>query len=156
MVGVKRKCIFRHPHELESGRTSSISSHHIKKEDGVITFVDLAGHERYLKTTITGLSSSFADYALITGANMGVLRMTKEHLEALKIPIIVVITKIDIAPTHVLERTIKKLNMILRSKAADIKPLMITDESVSNRYIKMTMKEKINHIPIFKVSNKMT
>ena len=157
--GKARKCIFRHPHELESGRTSSISSHHIKKEDGVITFVDLAGHERYLKTTITGLSSSFADYAIVTiGANMGVLRMTKEHLGialALKIPIIVVITKIDIAPTHVLERTIKKLNMILRSKAAGYKkPLMITDESVSNKYIKMTMKEKVNHIPIFKVSNK--
>ena len=90
------KEFFRHPHKIESGRTSAISSHHLEKDSGVVTFVDLAGHERYLKTTITGLSS-FADYAIVTiGANMGVLRMTKEHLGialALKIPIIVVITR---------------------------------------------------------------
>ena len=101
--------IFRHPHERES-RTSAISSHHLEKEGGVVTFVDLAGHEKYLKTTVTGLSSSFVDYALVTiGANMGVLRMTKEHLGialALKMPIIVVVTKTDIAPKHVLERTL--------------------------------------------------
>ena len=120
--GHARKRIFRHPHEMESGRTSAISSHHLKRDGGVVTFIDLAGHERYLKTTITGLSSSFSDYAVITiAANMGVLRMTKEHLGialALKIPVIVVITKIDLAPEHVLNRTINRLNRILTSKAA--------------------------------------
>ena len=42
------------------------------------------------------------DYAmLVVGANMGISRMTKEHLGitlALGVPIFFVITKIDIAP----------------------------------------------------------
>jgi GTPase len=47
----------------------------------VITFVDLAGHERYLKTTILGLSGLLPDYALVmVGLNMGVSKMTREHL----------------------------------------------------------------------------
>lgn len=51
------------------------------ESDKVITFVDLAGHERYLKTTVFGLTGQLPDYAsLVLGANMGVQRMTKEHL----------------------------------------------------------------------------
>lgn len=158
--GFARKKIFRHPHERESGRTSAISSHHLRKEEGgVVTFVDLAGHERYLKTTITGLSSSFADYAIVTvGANMGVLRMTKEHLGialALKIPIIVAVTKVDIAPTHVLERTLNRLQKILTSKAAGYKiPMLIRDSFGAKQYSTMSISDKVKHIPIFKVSNK--
>jgi len=42
------------------------------------------------------------DYSLIVvGANMGVSRITKEHLGislALKIPFMIVVTKIDISP----------------------------------------------------------
>ena len=157
--GFARKKIFRHPHEKESGRTSAISSHHLKKTHGVVTFIDLAGHEKYLKTTITGLSSSFADYALVTiGANMGVLRMTKEHLGialALKMPIIIVITKVDIAPKHVLQRTISRLTRIITSKAAGYKtPLHITDNKIGEQYVNMSISQKINNIPIFQVSNK--
>ena len=51
--GLARQKIFRHQHEKESGRTSSISSHYLKvNEDKTLTFIDLAGHEKYLKTTI--------------------------------------------------------------------------------------------------------
>lgn len=158
--GFARKRVFRHPHELESGRTSAISSKHLKIDDkNVITFIDLAGHERYLKTTITGLSSSFADYAVVTvGANMGVLRMTKEHLGialALKIPIIIVITKIDLAPEHILHNTINRLKRILSSQAAGRKsPFLIENDTDSDKYIRMNVREKIQHIPIFQVSNK--
>ena len=67
-----------------------------------MTLLDLCGHEKYLKTTVFGLTSHFPDYAMIiVGANMGVQRMTKEHLGiaiALKIPLYVILTKIDIAP----------------------------------------------------------
>ena len=41
---------------------------------------------------------------LVVGANMGVSRMTKEHIGiaiSLKIPIFVVVTKIDVAPESV-------------------------------------------------------
>ena len=49
-----------------------------------------------------GLVGLMPDYCMvIVGANMGVQRMTKEHLGiaiALKIPLYVILTKIDIAP----------------------------------------------------------
>jgi elongation factor 1-alpha len=41
---------------------------------------------------------------LVVGANMGVSRMTKEHIgitQALKIPMFVVVTKLDLAPPEV-------------------------------------------------------
>ena len=38
----------------------------------VVTLVDLAGHERYFKTTAYGLTGHLPDYAcLIVGANAG-------------------------------------------------------------------------------------
>jgi elongation factor 1-alpha len=49
---------------------------------------------------------------------MGVSRMTKEHLGislALKVPIFIVITKIDIAPASVYEETKTTLIKILKS-----------------------------------------
>ena len=77
----------------------------------MITFLDLCGHEKYL--------GMFPDFAMIIiGANMGISRMTKEHLGialALKIPFFIVITKIDIAPENVYQETMAKLVEILKS-----------------------------------------
>ena len=42
----------------------------IKKN--IITFIDLCGHEKYLKTTMFGLLGMLPDYAMvIVGANSG-------------------------------------------------------------------------------------
>ena len=116
--GYARSRIFKHKHELDSGRTSSISYNylHINKEK-YITFIDLAGHEKYYKTTIYGINSGFIDYALLLiGSNNGILRMTKEHLgiiKALNIPFFIILTKIDICPPNVLDRNIKELKLLL-------------------------------------------
>ena len=56
---------------------------------------------------------------IVVGANMGVSRMTREHLGislALGIPIYIVVTKIDIAPKQVYDETIATLTKILESK----------------------------------------
>jgi GTPase len=70
-----------------------------------VTFIDLCGHEKYLKTTLFGMMGLLPDYVMIlVGANMGLSTMTKEHIGialSLKIPIYVVITKIDIAPKEI-------------------------------------------------------
>ena len=34
-------------------------------ENKYVTFIDLAGHEKYFKTTIQGLNGGLADYALL-------------------------------------------------------------------------------------------
>ena len=60
---------------------------------------DLAGHERYLKTTLYGLTSGAPSCViLVIGANAGVIGMSKEHLAvalALSVPIVVCITKVS-------------------------------------------------------------
>ncbi len=65
--GSARCRILKHKHEQDTGRTSSITENYLKipNQNKYISFVDLAGHEKYLKTTMHGLSGHFIDYALI-------------------------------------------------------------------------------------------
>lgn len=160
--GKARVRVFKHRHEEQNGRTSCISQHImgfdadcqpvyqtaaasaaplaktrswqniVDKSDSIVTFVDLAGHEKYLKTTIAGLTGCFPHYALVLiGANMGISKMTREHIGiavALELPICVVLTKIDMAPEKVLKRTIKQLYKILRHPQAGKVPVLIRNE----------------------------
>ena len=133
--GFARQYVFNYQHESETGRTSSIAEEILgyknhksvdlgrinekkniawkeiaDKSDSVITLLDLCGHEKYLKTTMYGLTGLLPDYAIILiGTNMGVQRMTKEHLGiviSLNVPFFIVFTKIDIAPKDIKEKTV--------------------------------------------------
>jgi GTPase len=148
--GSARLNVFNYAHEVKSGRTSSVAQHilgfddkgsivnHdeslgrkktwpdiVKNSSKVVTFFDLCGHERYLKTTILGLTSQFPDLALIlVGANMGVTKMTKEHVFlclTLRIPFAIVITKVDLCTgtgtchrPQVLKDTVKGTKKLLK------------------------------------------
>jgi GTPase len=129
--GSARSKILKHKHEYDTGRTSSITQHYIKKADKVFCFTDLAGHQKYLKTTATGLSGCCIDYAMVTiGGDRGIIGMTKEHLQiaiSLNIPTFIVITKIDISPAHKLQKILKKICKIMSSKAAVNKICYIFD-----------------------------
>ena len=131
--GLVRKYVMKHNHEVESGRTSCISYNTIKIEDKLFNFVDLAGHESYLKTTIYGLNVLEMDYVLIIiGANMGVNNMTREHFNlarVLQLPIIFVINKIDICPENIINETFKDLRRMVKSKKCEIKPLEIVENN---------------------------
>jgi elongation factor 1-alpha len=101
--GLNRKLVARYTHEITTGKTSAISTHSIKnfnKSEKSIIFIDLCGHEKYLKTTLFGVSGYHPDYAIvIIGANRGILKMTREHIKILyhlKIPMIIVLTKTDL------------------------------------------------------------
>ena len=142
--GYARKFVFNYQHENESGRTSSIAEEIIgfrntkmiyssrlndkknvswkdiaSQSDHVITLLDLCGHEKYLKTTMYGVSALLPHYAVILiGTNMGVQRMTKEHLGiviSLNIPFFIVFTKVDIAPKEVKEKTINTFTSLLKT-----------------------------------------
>ncbi|XP_018328629.1 GTP-binding protein 2 isoform X3 [Agrilus planipennis] len=86
--GRARLNMFRHLHEVQSGRTSSIS-HEIlgfnsqgqeinysysdlmtaedicEESNKLITFLDLAGHKKYIRTTIQGLSGYLPHHAML-------------------------------------------------------------------------------------------
>ena len=176
--GLSRINVFNYKHELESGRTSSIAHQIIgfdnngklvndnslrklswpeiiEESSKIITFYDLAGHEKYLRTTIFGFSSTYSDYAMIlVGANMGITHMTKEHISlclTYKIPFIVVITKIDICPKEVYQETKKSIKTLLsstglRKLSLDIKTsedVVLASKNILND----------NFVPIFSISN---
>jgi small GTP-binding protein len=176
--GSVRSGVLKHPHEKESGRTSDVSQRYVRfnesidiiTEDGeetqktiekVISYIDLAGHEKYLRTTISGINRCSVDYAIVViGANMGILRMTLEHLSLcllLNIPTIIVITKIDIAPENVYERTKKDLISLIKKKTRGLRiPCFINSESSFNNNIMDKYYNNGDHIkviPIFSVSN---
>jgi GTPase len=121
----------------------------------LLDFVDLCGHERYLKTTIRGLTGNAPDYCmLMLGANMGVQRMTKEHLGvslSLKLPTFVIITKIDISPEHVTEKTTKRICRILKSPAAGKKmPILIRNIDDVMTVVQNCASGRV--VPIFRIS----
>ncbi|CAO0798627.1 unnamed protein product [Mucor circinelloides] len=175
--GKARVNLFRHKHEIESGRTSSVGGEILgfdatsrpilqtgkkasweeitDKAAKVLSFVDLAGHEKYLKTTVFGMTGSAPEFAmLMVGANAGMIGMSKEHLGlalSLGIPVLVVITKIDRCPTHVLDKTIKELTSILKSKSCRKIPLFVEN----NHDVVMTAQNFVSErlCPIFQVSN---
>jgi small GTP-binding protein len=152
--GKARTSILRHPHEKKSGRTSSISQNFMKlNEKKYLNFVDLAGHEKYLKTTIKGITGYYIDYAIIVvGANMGVSYMTREHLSialAIKLPFIIVITKMDLAPKNVYDNTIKDLFKCIHRRA----PTELTPRFMNKVNVKGEVDTEKEY-PIFCISNK--
>ncbi|KAK3944331.1 putative GTP-binding protein [Diplogelasinospora grovesii] len=177
--GKARVNLFRHKHEIETGRTSSVGMEIMgfdtkgqvissdtpgrklsweeigKRSAKVITFTDLAGHERYLRTTVFGLLSSSPNYCLLmVAANNGLIGMSKEHLGialALNVPVMVVITKIDICPPNILEQTITQITRILKSPGARKIPIFIKNHEDCISTATQFVSQRI--CPIFQVSN---
>jgi len=119
--GYARNKVAKHPHEKESGKTSDISVRTIKTEDNKnLVLVDLCGHEKYLKTTLYGITGYFPDYAvLVVAANRGMLPMTKEHLGILlymNIPFIIIVTRVDLVKDNpkIYNRSIISIKKILK------------------------------------------
>ena len=134
--GLLRKYVMKHNHELQSGRTSCISYNTITINNKLFNFVDLAGHESYLKTTIYGLNALHLDHVIIiVGANMGINKITEEHYNlasVLKLPVTFVINKIDLCPENILNNTIKDLNKLTKNKLFIIKDYTETNYTFKN------------------------
>ena len=126
------------------------------KRINLLFIVDLAGHEKYLKTTICGLNGYFIDYAMVTvGVDRGIIGMTKEHLAlaiALKIPIFMVITKIDIAVEKKLNNITNRINKIFKLPIAGVKDIIEVDNDNIEELIS-NYSYNYNKVPVFKISN---
>uniref|UniRef100_A0A9J7YXI0 Tr-type G domain-containing protein n=1 Tax=Cyprinus carpio carpio TaxID=630221 RepID=A0A9J7YXI0_CYPCA len=156
--GRARLNLFRHLHEIQTGRTSSISIEILgfdskgevvnysesrtaeeicESASKMITFIDLAGHHKYLKTTIFGLTSYCPDFAmLVVSANTGIAGTTREHLGlamALKVPIFIVVSKVDLCTKGTVERTVRQLERILKQPGCNKVPMLVssTDDAVT-------------------------
>uniref|UniRef100_UPI00358ECD2C GTP-binding protein 2 n=1 Tax=Myxine glutinosa TaxID=7769 RepID=UPI00358ECD2C len=149
--GRARLNLFRHLHEIQSGRTSSISFEILgftskgevvnysdsrtaeeicENASKMVTFIDLAGHQKYLKTTIFGLTSYAPDFVmLVIAANTGIAGTAKEHLGlamALRLPFFIVVSKDDVCSASTVERTVHQLTYVLRGPGCARVPFLIS------------------------------
>lgn len=156
--GKSRQRILHHYHELASGRTSSITYNYMTMDPSdnenkearsrMVNFVDLAGHEKYLKTTINGVVSSFPDSAIVC-VGTKITNITKEHIKILmnmSIPFLVIFTKIDIIPAHIVKKNIQDLKKLLRPSGSKFFQIQKTEN------IDAFMGSSI--VPFIKISNK--
>jgi elongation factor 1-alpha len=148
--GRNRTYVTTHLHELTSGRTSSIGQIIMgytdentikyyspgvqwcditKESSKVIKFLDLAGHEKYLKTTIKGLQMRPNYLIVAIESSNGITDVTKQHItlcRAHKIPFIILITKVDATNRKVYSQTLKDLGSLLKTHF-QLMPNMICD-----------------------------
>ncbi|CAI4225094.1 unnamed protein product [Auanema sp. JU1783] len=135
--GKARQNLFRYPHEVRSGKTSSVcldvigfdsrgklvnyAKHNpeemVENSTKLLTLIDLAGDSKYMKTTIQGLSGYNPHFAcLLLSAETGATAVTKEHLgyaAALNIPVFVIITKIDLVDKQQLLHVVRSVSQLV-------------------------------------------
>lgn len=118
----------------------------------LVTFMDLAGHRRYMRTTVQALSGYSPHYAmLVVSAGSGCNDTTEEHLaivRALDMPFFILITKTDITSP---DATVQELRTLLTNIGCRKVPFVVTntDEAISAGSNQVSE----NIVPIFCVSN---
>ncbi|MGQ9479045.1 MAG: GTP-binding protein [Thermoproteota archaeon] len=175
--GAAMSMVARYLHEIKFRRSSSVSIHLLGfdskgnpvndtidsydeskiflNSSKIISLIDLAGHEKYLKTTIRGILGNLPDYVcIVVGGNAGPIGTFREHLGltvTLKIPVFIVVTKVDMTPLEVLSKTISEVENILKLPGVNKIPFVIRnrgDVSLAARIM-----PHLRVCPIFLVSN---
>lgn len=170
--GSARLNLFRHRHEVRSGHTSSISqeifgfSCHgqpltystcltteeiIESSSRVVTLIDLAGHQRYLGTTLFGLGSHSPDLVLIVvSAISTITSVTTEHISlaiGLEKSLAIVINKTDLATKEDQENCYDDIIRALQMLHPEIVPLRVT--TLNDAVIAGTRLGDPRTLPIF-------
>ncbi len=95
----------RDPEEKRRGLTINAGYASLEMDSGLVFFVDVPGHQAYLRNTIRGLWG-VETAILVIAADEGVMPQTREHLAVLEIlgvsKGIVVLTRVDLADEEVL------------------------------------------------------
>lgn len=175
--GSARTHVFRYNHEVISGMTSSVSDHSIFYDmsgkilnhssadtlqrmsvdqtcQRVASFIDLAGHVKYLKTTLHGMSSRCPSLCLIcvsSDTQSVMSTMMLEHLGmsiALQLPLALVITKIDLVSASTLQSVVSTLQRLLKFQGREA-VVMTSVEDV----IRQVSHPSPAVVPIFQISS---
>lgn len=171
--------VARYKHEIQMRRTSSVAERVLGFDDEgrvvnyiitspldeasvflnsskIVSFVDVGGHERYLRTAAKGLLSHNPDYALlVVAANAGVSQMTREHLGialSFRIPVFVVVTKVDVVPKSKVGDVISDVIKLLKMPGVNKIPLVVEDVDDAAVAAKNMPSGRV--APVFKVSNR--
>lgn len=172
--GLSRARVLTLQHEKESGRTSTITYNYMildnaKPKPSIVSLVDLAGHEKYLKTTITGIITSYSKHGFVL-ISKNITHMTKEHfsiLATIGVPILFILTKCDIIPKHLINENINSIKKLSKQYKKNIIEITnINDLEYVNKkdtfcFIKISSKTGfgipllINYINNIKNTNKI-
>ena len=134
--GLARQNVFRHKHEIFSGKTSSFShqilgfdgegklinygdllrpskSQIVNKSSKIINFYDMAGgNKTFNRTTLSTLSNEYLDYLLFVISCKEEITKNMEDLLAfmynVDLPVITIINKIDLISNEDLEKFVRK------------------------------------------------
>ncbi|RLE77259.1 MAG: GTP-binding protein [Thermoprotei archaeon] len=172
--------VSRFPHEVKYGRTSSVArvllgfsadgnvvNHVLPPDDEAevarhsskaIRFIDIGGHERYLRTAARGFMSSLADYAMYVISYPQALAlerypMAREHLGLVivfNLPFFIVFTKRDLVQSEEMaDEAVEKLSSIIRR--FKYIPIRVRDaKEPIESLARLTLRR---FVPIFEVSN---
>ncbi|XP_008547414.1 GTP-binding protein 2 [Microplitis demolitor] len=167
--GRARLNMLRHLHEIRTGRTSSISHEIIGFDsDGhvlnyaemttaeeicehaskVVTFIDLAGHRKYLRTTLLGLMGYSPHHVMLVVAPP-LNEAAQEHMAlclALRLPFFIVVTKIDLGFCE--RKTLEQLESAVRSQGCDETLVLMNGMETRTRTL-----DYGSQIPVFTVSS---
>jgi len=160
--GFAREQIITLKHERESGRTSNVNlilvpnPKPMEGQIGQLRLLDLAGHEKYLRTTLRGLTNYYPDYAILVISSVkGLTQITRDHFSIcrnLNIPVIIVVTKIDICPAEVLQQTMESIRLL--TKMMQIKFMYeFSDESTAKKALDAFTINPTSVVPLIKISN---
>lgn len=178
--GYSRNFVLKHEHEKSTGRTSNITVNtysyklndgieiiknkkvvkrlnkmDVNKNERIVNLIDLAGHEKYLKTTVYGMLAYYPNYGIVViGANTGITKLTKEHLGImlyLDIPFSIVITKIDIAPNKIYNNLVKRLEKLLYKVGKELYFINTDGNKLTKSFIN---ENDYSKIPVISISNK--
>lgn len=170
--GSARLNLFRHRHEIRSGHTSSISQEIfgftssgqpltygtcltteeiIESSSKIVTLIDLAGHQRYLSTTLFGLGSHSPDIVLLViSAKSTITHLTTDHISlalGIEKSLAIVINKIDLATREEQENCYNEIVRAIYMLHPDVTPIKVSglDEAIA---IGLRMNDS-REIPIF-------
>lgn len=119
--------------------TSSATEYtYISNSNIQIKLLDLCGSESYLKNTLYGLTSLIPNYSMVVvSGNNGLSQITKEHIGInliLKIPLFIVITKIDVTPEEILQNTLEEIYSFISTPAFNqVTPRIISSDKLTQK-----------------------
>eukprot|EP00056_Hartaetosiga_gracilis_P013225 m.216809 g.216809 ORF g.216809 m.216809 type:complete len:596 (-) comp13810_c0_seq5:2845-4632(-) len=177
--GLTRLDMFRHNHEVVSGRTSSLSTEvigfdgegHVLNYDEnmkqasvkdvcanatkVVHITDSPGFEKYERTTLFGLSSRLPDHVCVcVDGTKGLTPQATRQFTlslALNLPIFIVITKIDKCDKQRLKTTLVQVMSKMKSAPYNKVPLIVKKKDDVLTYSRVKVDART--VPIMLVSN---
>ena len=178
--GLARTNVLRHKHEILCGKTSSFShqilgfgekgeltnygefslSQIVSKSTKIINFYDMAGSPKtFNRTTVSALSNEYLDYLLfVISANKPITDNTENLLRFIynvELPVITIITKIDLISDEDLKKVVKKYKEIIYKLNIELNKQKIPLVMKGNNDVALfssNMEEK-EILEIFLVSN---